>query len=846
MRTPKWLIGLYAAIVLAGVLIALPNLLTQKQLDSMPGWFPRTQVTLGLDLRGGSHLVLEVDAAALKKDRLRTILDDARTKLRGERIQTQSVRVAGDSVVVNIADEAQRERALTVLKELAIPVASTSFGASTSDLEVRTEGNQIFLSLTEAGFNDRLNAALEQSLEIVRQRVDQVGVAEPTIQRVGSDRIVVQLPGLQDPAQLRQLLGSTAKMAFHMVANGDFGDTPPPGVTIMPDSKNPTITYPIEDRVALSGERLTDARAGFDQRTNEPIVSFRFDNVGARQFAEITQQNVNRPFAIVLDGKVLSAPVIREPITGGSGQISGNFTVEDTVILSALLRAGALPAPLTVIEERTVGPDLGGDAIKMGLYTGIAGFLLVALLIFYLYGVWGLIADFALLLHTILTFSALSLIGATLTLPGIAGIILGIGIAVDANILINERIKEESRKGHGAMAALDKGFKNAFSTIVDANVTALIATVLLFMFGTGPVRGFAITMMLGIAISMFTDITIVRLIMTWFVRQRKLKKLDIRPLIKLVPDTATNFKFMRARFLGIGVSIVLSLASIVLFIKPGLNYGIDFMGGIQVETTMSKPTELSELRSTLGKLGLGEVALQNVGDADSILIRVQRQEGGEEAQTAAVNEVRAALQKLDPDVKIERMEVVGPKVSGELARSGVLAVVLASLAMTFYIWWRFEWYFAMGAIATLILDTTKMVGFFALTGLDFNLTAIAALLTIIGYSVNDKVVVYDRMRENLRLHKSKSLREIIDMSINQVLVRCIFTSLSTFFAMLPMAIWGGSAVENFAIPMIFGIIIATSSSIFIAAPILLFLGDWWQHRHPGGLLPADEPAAQKG
>ncbi|RCS25406.1 protein translocase subunit SecD [Phyllobacterium salinisoli] len=837
MRTSKWVVATYSIIILLGILIAMPNLLTQQQLASLPNWLPKKQVTLGLDLRGGSYLVLEIDAASLKKDRLRSMLDDARAKLRAERIQPQSIRIVGDSVVANIANPAQLSQAETALRTLVSPVGDNGFGTATNDIDVSTGGNQVRMTLTEAGTKYRIDSALQQSLEIIRQRVDQVGVAEPSIQRVGSDRIVVQLPGLQDPAQLRQLLGSTAKMSFHMVADANPNDVPPPGVTILPDAKDPNIKYPIEDQVALSGERLTDARAGFDPNTSEPIVSFRFDSAGARQFGDITSRNVGKPFAIVLDGKVLSAPVIREPITGGSGQISGNFTVEDTVTLSALLRAGALPAPLTVIEERTVGPDLGADSIKMGLYTGLAGFALVAIFIVVLYGFWGMVANLALLLHTILTFSALSLLGATLTLPGIAGIILGIGIAVDANVLINERIKEETRRGLNAMPALDKGFKSAYATIVDANVTTLIATGLLFLFGTGPVRGFAITMMLGIAISMFSDVALVRMMMGWIVRRRKLKKLEIKPLFNLSPGE-TSFKFMRARFLGIGVSILLSIASIVLFIKPGLNYGIDFKGGIQVEINTPQPADLAQLRSTLGALDLGEVALQNIGSPSEVLIRVQRQDGGEEAQTAAVTKVRAAVEKLIPDVKIERTEVVGPKVSGELARSGILAVGLAAIAMLFYIWWRFEWYFALGAIATLILDTTKMIGFFALTGLDFNLTAIAALLTIIGYSVNDKVVVYDRMRENMRLYKSKPLREIIDMSINQVLARCIFTSATTFLAMLPMALWGGSAVLNFAVPMIFGIVIATSSSIYIAAPILLFLGDWWK-RHKDERQQAD-------
>jgi SecD/SecF fusion protein len=321
----------------------------------------------------------------------------------------------------------------------------------------------------------------KQSLEIIRRRIDQVGVAEPTIQRVGTDRILVQLPGVQDPARIRDLLGSTAKLTFHMLAPATT-QTARPGILVLPGMDG-TSRYPIDERIALAGDRLSDARPGFDERTGQPVVTFRFDSVGAKRFGDITRANVGKPFAIVLDGKVLSAPVIQEPIIGGSGQISGGFSVQETTDLSALLRAGALPAPLTVIEERTVGPDLGSDAIERGIQTGLIGFALVFAFMFVLYGVWGLLANFALALNVALTFGALSVLGATLTLPGIAGIVLGIGLAVDANVLINERIREETRKGSRAMPALDAGFKRAYATIVDSNVTALIATMLLFMFG---------------------------------------------------------------------------------------------------------------------------------------------------------------------------------------------------------------------------------------------------------------------------------------------------------------------------------------------------------------------------
>ncbi len=408
---------------------------------------------------------------------------------------------------------------------------------------------------------------------------------------------------------------------------------------------------------------------------------------------------------------------------------------------------------------------------------------------------------------------------------------LGIGLAVDANVLINERIREEVGKGRGAFAAIDHGFSKAYSTIIDSNVTALIATVLLFFFGSGPVRGFAVTMGLGIAISMFTAVSVVRVAMVAIAGRYRLKTINIKPLLpfKLIKD-GTRIDFMKARLFGIGVSAFLSISSIILFITPGLNYGVDFKGGIQLEVVTQGPADLGKLRSGLETLGLGDVALQEFGDSNHVMLRLERQPGGEEAQTAAVTKVRDTIQTIDASAKIEKTEVVGPKVSGELAQAGLTSVVLASLAMLVYIWVRFDWPFAVGAIATLVLDVTKTIGFFALTGLDFNLTAIAALLTLVGYSVNDKVVVYDRMRENMRLYKSMPFRDLINLSINETLARSLYTSATALLAMVPMAIWGGSAVESFAVPMVFGIVIAASSSVFIAAPILLFLGDWRTRR----------------
>ena len=581
MRTSVWRLVAYVLIILAGATMALPNILTPQQLAGFPDWFPKQQVALGLDLRGGAHVVLEVDAKALVAERLQDLMRDARRVLRQAKIGTQSVRLSGDGVIVNLDSAAQKADAIRLLDGLSA-TGTGLFGQSSSEIEIKSaEPTELRVSLSEAGRKARVAAATEQSLEIIRIRIDETGLADPTLQRVGADRILVQLPNVQDPQRIKEIIGSTAKLSFHMVRSIDPSSVMPPGVKAMP-GKQEGERYAIEERAMLSGERLTDAKLGFDPTTNEPVVTFRFDGPGSRQFADITKANVGRPFAVVLDGKVLTAPVIQQPIIGGSGQISGNFTAESASDLAALLRAGALPAPLTIIEERTVGPDQGQDAIESGLSTGLLGFAAVFVFMVALYGRWGLIANFALALNVVLTFAALTLLGATLTLPGIAGIVLGIGLAVDANVLINERIREETRKGLGAMAALDAGFRRAFATIVDSNVTALIATLLLFMFGTGPVRGFAVTMGLGIAISMFTAVTVVRVIMAALVRRGNGKTLTIEPLfkLKLVPDV-TTIKFMRARFMGLGFSVLLSIASVALFISPGLNYGVDFKGGIQ-------------------------------------------------------------------------------------------------------------------------------------------------------------------------------------------------------------------------------------------------------------------------
>lgn len=823
MKLPLWRFVAYALVILVGLTIALPTLLPRSVVQALPPPFPSTAVSLGLDLRGGASLTLRADERAISAGLLS---DYAAALVEADPALRAQVQEDGRRLVIpapdGVAPAAMMEAARAVMPET--PGGPLARPEPAFTLEEMAGGLTATLRPTAVAAVQ--SDAVSRSIEVIRARIDEAGVAEPSIQSLGRDRILVQMPGASDPASLRALLGATAQLTFHrVVATGSAGSV------LLAETGGAEVS--VEARPALDGERLADASAGFDPDTGAPMVQFRFDGEGARVFGALTQSLVGQRFAIVLDDTVISAPVIREPILGGAGVISGAFTVEETTTLAALLRAGALPVPLEVIEERTVGADLGADAISMGLWTGLAGFALVALLMVALYGIWGAVATGALLINVALTLAALVLLGATLTLPGIAGLILGMGLAVDANVLINERIREETRAGKRAASAVQAGFDRAYRAILDSNLTTLIATALLFWLGSGPVRGFALTMGLGIVISLFTAVAVVRAAMDIHLRTGRPKTFRIRPLFPfLTPGRAPSFRFMRARFAGLAVSLVLSAASIALFMSPGLNYGVDFRGGALIEARLEAPGDLATLRAGIETLGLGDVSLQDSDGGRSVLMRVEEQPGGEAAQTAAAEAVRGVLQTVSPDAQIDRVEIVGPRVSAELAVAGLIAVGAASLAMLAYIWARFDWPYAVGAIATLVLDITKTIGFLALFGLDFGLTAIAALLTLIGYSVNDKVVVYDRMRENAGRHPAMPLRDLIDLSINETLARSLYTSGTALLAMLPMAIWGGAAVQSFAIPMVFGIVVAASSSIFIAAPILLFLGDWRQRKRP--------------
>ena len=512
----RWKIILILVVCALGVLFVAPNFLSVKQVEKLPRWLPHKQLSLGLDLQGGSHLLLEVKVDTVLKENLESIVDTMRTALRKARIRYGDLGIDGLGVNVSIKEPANTERARQLLKNLD----------SSLKFKLAGDGN-IRLEMTEKTIRERRTAAIEQSIEIVRRRIDETGVREPTIQRQGQDRILVQLPGIDDPERVKRLLGKTAKLSFHLVDERQVPSVAgraPPGSILMPSydevgSDGRPRVYMLKKRVMISGDTLADSQATFQD--NQPVVSFRFNTLGGKRFGKATTENVGRLFAIVLDGKVISAPVIREPILGGSGVISGRFSVQEAQDLSLLLRAGALPAPLTILEERSVGPGLGADSIAAGKIASMVGMAMVIAFMIITYGRFGLMADIALIVNIILIGAALSLLQATLTLPGIAGIVLTIGMAVDANVLVFERIREEMRAGRTPISSIDAGYSRAITTIIDANVTTLIAAILLYQFGSGPVRGFAVTLAIGIITSLFTAIMLTRLMVaTWLKKSR--------------------------------------------------------------------------------------------------------------------------------------------------------------------------------------------------------------------------------------------------------------------------------------------------------------------------------------
>jgi SecD/SecF fusion protein len=698
------------------------------------------------------------------------------------------------------------------------------------------QGGTSFLIRLVGGDKEISKAMLDQAVEVIRKRVDYFGGGEPVITPVGEDRILVQIPGL-DPAKIqeaREQLSRVAKLEFRLVYpdNGERLDKIDKGQEVIPPDYRIEVYKPhaepnqkpreerllVKKKADLGGNRVSESHAYYGN--DGWAVQLKFDGEGATQFGKITEAHVNHRFAIVLDGIIQSAPVIKTAIYGGDAVISGRFTEQEARGLASVLE-NPLQTPVTIEEERSVSPTLGMDSIRASVNAGLVGLAITLLCVVIYYRLAGLIAGLALIINLVLLMGALTMFRFVLTLPGIAGIILTIGLSVDASVLIYERLREELTLGKTLKVAVQTAYEKAFSSIFDANVTTLITAAILFWKASGPIKGFAISLTLGILASLFTALIVGRNAFSWLVDTGRLKQIKMLHLI-----SSKNINFLGKGFLACMCSLALLIAGATAFyIRGDRNFGVDFRGGDLVTLSSMHDVSIHQVRETLKPLNLEDALIQ------------QSQQGGKNYIT-----IRSALntsEKIEKQViqslptegfKVERSERVGALVGGELARNSLIALGLGILGILIFVTMRFELSFAVGAIVALLHDVLITVGVFSLLGRELTLTMVGAVLTIAGYSINDTIVVYDRIREGLGSGRRGSIEQIMNESINQTLSRTILTSTVTLIPILCLFFFGGAVLRDFSLAIIIGVVVGTYSSIFIASPIVL----WWTRARGGG------------
>ena len=665
--------------------------------------------------------------------------------------------------------------------------------------------------------------APQRALEIIRNRIDQFGVLEPTINLQGTNRILVQLPGVTDRERAKEIIGKTAHLEFKLVSDDpELYKKITAGEEVegydlkkIKEREGKSEDILVAQDAVLTGDMLVNATTEFSQQGfGMPYVSLELNKEGGDIFADVTGKNVGKRLAVVLDGEVYTAPVIRERIPSGRAQISGNFSIEEAKDIALILRAGALPAPVKVIEERSVGAALGKDSIDKGIRSTIIGTIVVAIFMAAYYLIAGLVANFALMLNIIFITAIMSFFHSTLTLPGIAGLVLTVGMAVDANVLIFERMREESRLGKTVKAVINAGYHKAMWTILDSNITTLIAALILFQFGSGPIRGFATTLSIGIFTSMFTALMVTRIVFEYLTDAPfNMKKFPMLQIFSEKPKVP----FMDIRKWAYGLSAVVLIAGMTVFVMRGeKNLGVDFTGGTLFQIEFKEKTPVNDVRKALVDAGVANATIQKIGDGKEVIIRTG---------IGSVDETISKLkEKLgDGSFEVMRVEEVGPAVGSELRGKAVKALLFALLGILLYVGVRFEFRYATTAIIALFHDALFALGMLAISGRELSLPVVAAILTIVGYSINDTVVIFDRIREDKKLMKKASLKETIDTALNETLSRTVLTSTTVMIVVLSLFLLGGEVINDFAFVMLVGLISGTYSSIFIAAPLII---DW--------------------
>ena len=697
------------------------------------------------------------------------------------------------------------------------------------------QGGTSFLIRLMQGDKPITKTNLEQAVEVIRKRVDYFGGGEPVISPVGADRILVQIPGL-DPAKImeaRTQLSRVAKLEFRLVYpdNGERLRAIDAGTEVIPPEyriesykmQQSEGKKPIEERLLvkkkadLGGDRVTASNAYYG---NEGwTVQLKFDGEGAKKFGEITEANKGHRFAIVLDGNIQSAPTIRDAIYGGDAIITGRFGEEEARGLASVLE-NPLQTPVSIEEERSVSPTLGADSIRSSVLAGLVGLALTLVGVLFYYKFAGLIANLALIVNIILLMGALTMFNFVLTLPGIAGIILTIGLAVDASVLIYERLREELALGKSLKIAVQAAYEKAFSSIIDANVTTLITAAILFWKASGPVKGFAISLTLGILASMFTALIVGRNCFGWFVDTGVVKRVSMLHLI-----SSKHINFLGKGFLATMCSLALIIAGATAFVVRGdKNFGVDFKGGDLLSLSTSKAVSVGQVRDALKPIHLADSPIQQSQEAGKTFVTIR-------SPINTSENINRQIKQTMPDAgfKVEREERVGALVGGELAKSSLVALGIGIFGILIYVTFRFELSFAIGAIVALLHDVLITVGVFSLLGRELTLTMVGAVLTIAGYSINDTIVVYDRIREGLASGRRGTIEQIMNESINQTLSRTILTSGVTLIPICCLFFFGGAVLHDFALAIIIGVVVGTYSSIFIASPIVL----WWTKARGG-------------
>ena len=667
--------------------------------------------------------------------------------------------------------------------------------------------------------------AVDRAIEIIRNRIDQFGVGEMAINRQGKDNIVVQLPGVTDRERALELIGRTAHLEFKLVSDNAedlkkaINNEPVEGYELkyLEGERAGREPLLIAKEAGLTGDLLVNAKTEFSSRGfGEPYVSFTLNAKGAEIFSNLTATSIGKRLAIVLDGKVVSAPVIKSAIPGGQGMIEGSFSVEQANDLSVILRAGALPAPVVVEEERTVGPLLGADSIKSGVRATLIGAILIIGFMIVYYRLAGVIATIALGLNVLIMLACISLFKGTLTLPGIAGLILTLGMSVDTNVLVYERIREEMKLGKSLRASIAAGYHRAFSAIIDAHLTTILAALMLFKFGTGPIKGFAVTLTIGLLANLFTAIACTKVIFEILCDQFGLTKLHF---MHLFPDT--NIDFIGKRRICYAFSALFIIVGIVLFgLRGEKNYGVDFAGGTVQQFIFDKPVKVDDVRKVLKDIGHGNATIQQYDNPREIIIRSQ------DNISTKLNATFKTEMKDNP-FQILRIETVGPAVGKNLRQNAMLSLALGLGAIMIYILFRYDLKYALAGVIALIHDVFVAIGAMALTHRQFDLTIVAALLTIAGYSINDTVVIYDRIRENLRVVKKGGLAEIVNLSVNQMLGRTVITTGLVMLAVIALLAFGGAVLNDFSFCIFVGFLTGVYSTVYIASPMVI---SWHRQR----------------